>query len=291
MNLVIGEISYTNILPLFYYLNRDRLQEIGFTFEPAIPSQLNQEMSEGNIHVGGISSFSYAEHADEYTLLPNLSVSSPRAVGSIFIFSHAPINQLSGKRIALTSSSATSVHLLMIILQEFYGADAIYTTVSPDYDAMMSEYDACLLIGDDAIMAHMYKQNHSYIYDLGEEWHKWTGYPMTYAVIAVRNEILRSYPDAMLELTEQITKSKEICRSDGFQRMIASVKQTYSGSETFWHHYFQGLNYDLSDQHLAGLLYYFELAYKYGLLQEPVRDIAVWQRPASEHIFSLGGSE
>lgn len=115
MSLIIGEISYTNILPMFYYLNREELVRKGCEFVPRVPAKLNEGMADGTVHVGGISSFSYGEHADDYVIFPNLSVSSYKEVGSIFLFSKIPITQLNGKSVALTSSSASSVNLLKIL--------------------------------------------------------------------------------------------------------------------------------------------------------------------------------
>ncbi len=91
MSLVVGEISYTNILPFFYYIDRVQLQEIGCTFVHKVPASLNKGMQEGLVDVGGISSFAYAQNATKYTLLPNLSVSAKGAVGSIFLFSKKPL--------------------------------------------------------------------------------------------------------------------------------------------------------------------------------------------------------
>ncbi|MBB5172893.1 menaquinone biosynthesis protein [Texcoconibacillus texcoconensis] len=276
MSVIIGEISYTNIIPLFYYINREYLQQQGCTFVPQIPARLNEKMSQGEVHVGGISSFAYGENADTYQLLPDLSVSSRREVGSIFLFSKYPIEQLEGKSIALTSSSATSVNLLKIILLKFYDLDVHFQTEKPNYDEMMANYDACLLIGDDAIHASWNKRAHDFCYDLGERWNSLTGFPMTYAVFAVHKNILQTHEEVIQDLWREFTKSKSLVIEDDYQEMIRSIQMLHGGERAFWRNYFTGLNHDLTPTHLAGLQYYYDLAYDLGLLPKPVKNISIW---------------
>lgn len=291
MPIRIGEISYTNILPMFFYVDRDKLEKMGCEFIPAIPSELNLGMAEGKIDVGGISSFSYGEHIHDYELLPDLSVSSPKAVGSIFLFSKYPINELEGKKIALTSSSATSVNLLKIILGSFYHQNVSYSTESPEYEEMMTRYDAALLIGDDAILAKRNGDQHSYVYDLGEIWNFETGYPMTYAVFAVRKDAARHYHDTLKEVMDEFHKSKYRAQLNQYEEMIQSIQKTFNGNTDFWRNYFAGLNNDLTETHIEGLLHYFDLAYKQGLIDEPVKQITIWNPETTSESVSLGGSE
>ncbi|RXJ03944.1 hypothetical protein DS745_00710 [Anaerobacillus alkaliphilus] len=284
MSLVIGEISYTNMLPLYYYLKRDYLNRIGCMFVPQIPSQLNQAMANGIIDVGGISSFSYGEHVDQYTILPNLSVSSPKSVGSIFLFSKVPITQLDGKKVALTSSSATSVNLLKIILQTFYQMDITYTVMKPDLHEMLKEHDACMLIGDDAIVTLWGLSPEVHRYDLGQIWYEHTKLPMTFAVLAVRNEILQRENERISILYEGFMESKKKCIENNYSEMISSIRKELRGSEQFWQNYFYGLNHDLTERHIEGLYLFFDKATELGLLKK-VNTISLWS--ALDHCHSI----
>ncbi|WP_026689481.1 menaquinone biosynthesis protein [Alteribacter aurantiacus] len=277
MSLVIGEISYTNILPIFYYVNREELIQRGCSFVPKVPSELNRAMKAGTVDIGGISSFAYAENKDDYKLLPNLSVSSPKSVGSIFLFSKVPIHKLDNKVVALTSSSATSVNLLKIILGSFLELNVDYVTMDPDYNKMIQQHDACLLIGDDAIRTCWAQKEDIYRYDLGKLWNDQTGYPMTYAVVAARSESLLKNERLVSDLYEQMVKSKGRSKRDHYKGMITSIQRQLGGSATFWHHYFAGLNHDLSARHIEGLLRYYDYAYNMGLIDSPVNNLSLWQ--------------
>nr|WP_090887960.1 menaquinone biosynthesis protein [Evansella caseinilytica] len=286
MSLVIGEISYTNILPLFYYIDRERLAQMGCQFVHKVPAQLNEGMAEGTVDLGGISSFAYGNNSNDYVLLPNLSVSSPKEVGSIFLFSKYPITQLNGKSIALTSSSATSVNLLKMILQKYYQfADVHYETAAPDFQEMMKRHDACLLIGDDAIMTSWHKPDNIHQYDLGALWHHFTGFPMTYAVFAVRKAAWEQHPQVLAELYHQLLHSKNTSLVNQYEEMIASIRLQLGGTKTFWKQYFSGLNHDLTERHLEGLRHYFDTAFELGFLLNKVEKMTLWS--PTKHCHSV----
>ncbi|UTR14632.1 menaquinone biosynthesis protein [Salipaludibacillus sp. LMS25] len=283
MSLVIAEISYTNILPMFYYVDREKLKHAGCEFVPAIPSQLNQDMADGKVHVGGISSFAYGEHSEEYQVLPDLSVSAMKQVGSIFLFSKKPIEELGGASIALTSSSATSVNLLKIILSKFYQLNVTYTTMAPNYSVMMNDHDACLLIGDDAILTSFSKQDAIYQYDLGCLWKLFTGFPMTFALFAIRKEAWEKHGELLAEVHRQFLKSKLLSRNNRFSEMITSIRVQLGGTTDFWQTYFAGLNYELTETHLEGLHHFYDLAYELNLLTQKVNKVSIWNPTENFH--------
>jgi chorismate dehydratase len=276
VSIIIGEISYTNILPFFYYLDRQKLKEQNCSFVPQVPAQLNQGMSAGKIDVGGISSFAYAENSENFTLLPNLSVTSFGPVGSIFLFSKKPLEQLDGAKVALTNSSATSVHLLKIILERFYSLSVSYTMMRPDLKLMLEEHDACLLIGDDAISAKCEFGSLYKWYDLGELWFKQTGLPMTFAVFAVRNEALHEHPSLVGYVYRSFLESKKESEQVQYQPMIADIVKTHGGEKAFWDEYFYNLCNDFGLKEQQGLAYFFDLLYEMGYLTNQVKRLNIW---------------
>lgn len=263
--LKMGKISYTNVLPIYYYFNEERFSG-KVNIIPQLPSQLNQQMEVGTIDLGPISSFSYAQNDSSYVVLPQLSVSSRGKVRSIFLFSKKPLEELDGASIALTSSSATSVALLKVIAHHFYRLSVTYQTMQPSLTEMMKEHDAALLIGDDAIRASWNEHEYPYVYDLGEEWFKCTGKAMTFAVWAVRKEVAKMYPTLLKEIYAAFLESKRRGKEHR-DRMIADVSRSFGGNESFWQQYFSGLSYDFDEQDIEGLEYFYELSHQIGLLK------------------------
>ena len=93
---------------------------------------------------------------------------------SVSLISKVPIQELDGKTVAMTNTSATSQVLTRIILKEKYGLSPCYFDCPPDLPQMFREIDAALLIGDDALRA-TYQAGEYYQYDLGLEWKNLTG--------------------------------------------------------------------------------------------------------------------
>jgi chorismate dehydratase len=271
--LKMGKISYTNVLPIYHFFNEDRFKDKVEVIQQ-IPAQLNHAMRNGQIDLGPISSFAYAENASSYLLMPNLSVSSKGKVGSIFLFSKKPLESLHGASIALTSSSATSVALLKIILEYFYQFQVTYHTMSPSLPDMMKEHDASLLIGDDALLANR-ENPHPYIYDLGELWYAHTNKYMTFAVWAVRKEAVELYPVLLSEIFEEFVKSKALGETKR-SKMIEELCQTFGGETLFWETYFAGLSYNFEEQHKKGLEHFYHLAHRIGILSQPTK-VEIWR--------------
>ncbi len=262
----LGKISYSNMWPVTHFFDENIFAgEVDFIEQ--VPNQLNKKMAEGEIDIGAISSFAYAENADNYLILPNLSVSCYGNIGSISLYHKPQLKELDRKKIALTNTSLTSVNLLRIILEEFYRIQPKYLSMAPTIDEMMKEADAALLIGDEALFAsikHRIRPLYQHL-DLGAEWLLQTGKWMVFSVYAVRKETYQQYP----ELVERIYREYIRSKHQGYQQIetiIAVAIQRYGGSSEFWHEYFTGLSHDLTIEQQEGLHYYYQLAHKIGAL-------------------------
>lgn len=268
----IGQIKYSNTLPVYLFFDQESFAD-RIDFFQQVPAELNREMAAGNIDIGPISSFSYGEHADDYFALPGLSVTADGKVRSIYLFSKQPIEQLNHATVSLTNTSATSVNLLKIILQKFLGLQVTYKTQEPDLAAMMQQADACLLIGDDALLAYR-KHKEYHVYDLAEIWKDYTGYPMTFAVWAVRRAVIEENA-ALLQDVHAAFLASKTKSLDKFAQLVNGAIERYGGDAEGWDVYFRGLSYHFSDRDRAGLEHYFQCAYEMGLLPSPVK-VTLW---------------
>lgn len=274
----LGKISYSNMWPITYFFDESIFAgEVDFIEQ--VPNQLNKKMASEEIDIGAISSFAYAENAQNYLILPNLSVSCYGHIGSISFYHKQRIMELNKQRVALTDTSLTSVNLLRIILEEFYQIQPEYITMAPIIDEMMKNAEAALLIGDEALLANLGHSEKPLYYhlDLGAEWLRQTGEWMVFAVYAVRKETYLKHPELVKRIYREYINSK----MRGYQQIaeiIAAAQQRYGGSDGFWQEYFAGLSHDLSARQQDGLRYYYQLAKKLGLLTtEPELEIIDFQ--------------
>ena len=178
----LGYIDYLNCYPFYYHLF-EKASIPGVEVVPGYPSDLNRMMVSGELDMSPISAASCVQLDGNIVLLPEFCLSSMGYVGSVVLRSRVPIEDLGGKTVGITLASHTSVILLKMLLQKYYGIKPNYRVTSPN--PAFSELDAALLIGNEAMIGS--REPISYSYDLGELWLRKTGYPVVFAVFAVRN--------------------------------------------------------------------------------------------------------
>lgn len=273
----IGRNVFTNMWPVFHFLPDFLGTEAAMVSR--VPTGINRAMAEGSIHIAAISSFAYAEHADQYDLLPGLSVSCYGAVNSILLYHRKPLHELRSARVALPTTSATSVNLLKIILQKFYDCRPEYFYAAPDLDEMIKEADAALLIGDDAIRASWREPPGLFVTDLGWLWLKHTGEWMTYAVWAVRRDTAAERPEQVRAVYEAFLASKR----KGYRnmdRIVGAAVREIGGTPDFWSMYFSRLSHDFDEPQQSGLSLFFRYARELGLLDRQI-SLRFWETPTA----------
>ena len=172
----IGYMEYANVYPIFYYLLKNK----NLSFFKSYPAELNKAMREGRIDLSPSSSIEYAKNSSLYKVISGISVSSVGAVKSVNVFSNIPLEKMGGKKIYFTKESNTSTVLTRIIFEEFYKIPVEYTN-------SLEEAHAELLIGDKALYSY-YNTDYKYIFDLGQEWYKFTGLPFASGFTKKSNE-------------------------------------------------------------------------------------------------------
>ncbi len=255
--LVIGRISYANVFPIFYVLEHET-DCSQYTFVEGVPSQLNRMLREGEVDVSPSSSLEYLKDPGRYGIIGNHSISSRGPVGSIFLFSPRPVEELDGNMVYASSQSETSIALLKIVLRNFYGLSVTVETVPNPvrYGA------AFLLIGDDALKygSEVSKRGSAglpgfgpsvFVYDLGEIWYRQTGLPFVFALWIVRNGIPgkqvlldRFVGDLDEAKKAALKKLPEIARH-------APIRSFMTEEEIL--SYWKKLDYELSEEHMKGL--------------------------------------
>ena len=266
----VGAVSFLNTKPLIYpLLNKEIRTDIALSVD--VPSRIATLLSEGELDVGLIPIIEYFRakpSGTDYCILPNISIASDGSVKSIQLFSRVPIPEI--RRIALDTSSRTSVALLKILLAEKYGVSPAFTTcastVVPSTALQNRQYppfEAVLLIGDPALR-HLGSTEYSV--DLGEAWYKLTGLPFVYACWVARKEAcLGDLAQVLLQSKERgVTQIPEIARVEA---------QKLGLPETLCLDYLQNrIKYDLDESAIAGI----ELFYKYAVkndLAPPCRSL------------------
>jgi chorismate dehydratase len=172
----LGVIDYLNVAPVYDVLRREPSRLPGVELVTGVPSAMNAALQAGAIDLSNVSSVAFGRNADEWLLVPGLSVAAQEKVESVLLFSwHADWRELDGGSIALTGDSATSVALVQLLAEKRYGAWPRYATTPPDLEAMLAGHDAALLIGDIALVEGYRRREvagrgQPFVFDLAAEW-------------------------------------------------------------------------------------------------------------------------
>jgi len=224
--------------------------EIGYT----IPSRCAEQLKAGSADIGIIPVAAYTVIPD-LVIVPDVAIAAKNKVRSILLVSKVPIDKI--RSVATDDSSRTSAALVEIYLRKFVGADPGFTRQKPSLKEMLQWHDAALLIGDPALQA---RTDGYFVYDLAEEWKRWTGRPFVFAFWAVRKAALvgRAAEPDIAQVFQQ-------SRDNGLQHIpeIAADWAPRLGlSPALIAEYLtENVDYTLDADNLEGL----RLFYKYGL--------------------------
>lgn len=262
----VGHIQFINCFPLFYGLIEKKfLLEVDLI--KGNPTDLNRMLMENILDLAPIPSIAYARNYKDYILMPDISISADGEVKSIYLFSKLPIEDLDGKKIALSNISATSVALLRIIMAKKYRSFPDYFTSAPELGAMLMEAEAALLIGDDALRAKYNQDKRLYVYDLGQEWKDYCNLPMVFAVWAIRKEYAEKNREQIKNIRDTFTDSIRFSL-DNIQACAHKAAQWEEFGDDYLVDYFRSLRFDFDERKREGLLKYYKEAQNLGLIDE-----------------------
>ncbi len=249
----VGHIQFLNCLPIYWGLVKSgALLDVELIKDT--PDRLNDALVRGDLDIGPISLVEFLRHADELVVLPELAVGSDGPVMSCNLVSQVPLDQLDGMRVALGSTSRTTVQLARLVLEQRYGVRPRYFQCPPDLAIMMQEAQAAVLIGDAALRAALFQGPRLGldVHDMGAAWKDLTGLPMVFAVWAVRRDYLAAHPDLVREVHQAFLRSRDLSLAE-----VDKVAEQAARWEAFdaatLARYFTTLDFSLGERQLAGL--------------------------------------
>jgi len=175
----LGAVSYLNTRPLVEGLAAR--PDVALRFD--VPARCADLVEAGDVDLGLVPIIEYARHADDYAVVPDVSIASLAAVDSVALFTRQPIERV--QSIALDVSSRTSAGLVRLLCARHFRIRPAFVPAAPDIRAMLASADAALLIGDPALFLDPASVDAEKI-DLGLAWRAMTGLPFVWAVWAGR---------------------------------------------------------------------------------------------------------
>lgn len=264
----VGHIQFLNCVPIYWGLARTG-SLLDLDLSKDTPERLSDALVAGDLDISPITCVEYLRNADQLVVMPDIAVGSDGPVLSCVIVSQVPLDQLDGRKVALGSTSRTSVRLAQLLLAEQYGVQPDYYTCPPDLALMMQEADAAVLIGDAALRATMFDGPRLGldVHDLGAMWKDWTGLPFVFAVWAARRDFLEREPELVREVRRAFLASRDLSMEEVDKVAEQTARWELFDEELLRRYFAEALDFSFGERQLEGMR---EFARRIGASTEDV---------------------
>lgn len=174
----LGAVQYLNTRPLVH-----GLASSGVTLSYDLPSRLADQLAAGVLDVALIPSIELFR-GDQYRVVSDACIGCRGPVMSVKLFFRTAPERV--QSLAVDEGSRTSATLARILLAERFGIQPSVEVLPIGSGVGQTSADAVLLIGDRALSLPPGEASFQVIWDLGDEWCRWTGLPFVFAVWAAR---------------------------------------------------------------------------------------------------------
>ena len=189
-----------------------------FDLSFSVPSECADRLAAGTAEIGIVPSIELTRQTLD--IIPGAGIACRGPVRSILLISKVPFEHIG--TLAVDSSSRTSVALSRIILSRKYGVEPSLRAQKPDLAKMLDDADACLIIGDPALLLDP-SDIPFHVLDLGAEWTDMTGLPMVFAVWAARPDAGAVSPQPFTDsLQFGLDHLHEIVQSEHVNRRVTA---------------------------------------------------------------------
>lgn len=171
----ISAVSYTNTKPFIYGLQHTGIiKKIELSLDT--PSDCAQKLIDDVVDIGLIP-VAATLSLKRWEIVSDYCIGAVGAVNSVFIFSNCEIKDL--KKLQLDPESRSSNNLAKVLLKNYWKADHLMIVEhAADYAQSPDPNTAFVQIGDRTFGK---KAQYPFVYDLAEEWEKFTGLPFVFA--------------------------------------------------------------------------------------------------------------
>jgi chorismate dehydratase len=184
----ISAVSYTNTKPFLYGIqNTSIINKIDLSLD--IPSDCAQKLIDDKVDIGLIP-VAATLSLPEWHIVSDYCIGAAGAVNSVFVFSNCDIKDV--KTVQLDPQSRSSNNLAKVLLKNFWKVSPELVSGAEDYADSTDPHTAFVQIGDRTFGK---REKYQFVYDLSEEWQKFTGLPFVFAAWIANKPISQEFID------------------------------------------------------------------------------------------------
>jgi len=186
----ISAVSYTNTKPFIYGLQHTGIiDRIELSLDN--PTDCAQKLIDDVVDIGLIP-VAATLSLPKWDIVSEYCIGSVGPVNSVFVFSNCDIRE--AKILQLDPQSRTSNNLAKVLVKHFWQANQLtFVDNAADYGQSADPFTAFVQIGDRTFGK---KEKYPFVYDLGEEWQKFSGLPFVFAAWIANKPIPHDFMDA-----------------------------------------------------------------------------------------------
>lgn len=180
--LKISAVSYINSLPFVYGIKKSGIL-INYELSLDVPSVCAEKLKNNEVDVGLIPVAMIPEIPDS-KILTDYCIGATGPVRSVVLASNKELKKI--KNVYLDKESKSSVKLAKILAEHYWKIKPNWELINISQIKNFRDEEAAVLIGD-KVFRH--EKSFKYIYDLAEEWEKFTSLPFVFACWVSNKEI------------------------------------------------------------------------------------------------------
>ncbi|MFZ4520384.1 MAG: menaquinone biosynthetic enzyme MqnA/MqnD family protein [Bacteroidales bacterium] len=171
----ISAVSYLNTFPFVFGLQESGLMK-DFKLELDVPSVCAKKLKDGTVDIALVPVGALAE-IGEYHYISDFCIGATGVVKTVLLLSKVPMDQIS--EVHLDFDSRTSIELAKVLAHNYWKISPRWKNLKTGEITSMHALESLVAIGDKTFEI---RSEFPYVYDLAEEWIKFTGLPFVFAV-------------------------------------------------------------------------------------------------------------
>jgi chorismate dehydratase len=173
--LKISAVSYLNTIPFVYGILKSGHLE-NFRLDLDVPSVCAEKLLKGEVDVALVPVGAYPDFKN-IVMVSEYCIGAVGKVKTVLLLSQKPLEQIDN--IYLDYDSRTSVQLVKVLAEHYWQLSPQWKRLNPGQSDHPKRLTSLVAIGDKTF--ELVKQ-YKYVYDLAEEWFRFTGLPFVFAV-------------------------------------------------------------------------------------------------------------
>ena len=212
MKVKISIVSYSNTLPFLYGLQQSNIMN-DIDLQLDIPSKCAEKLLTNQVDIGLVP-VAILPELTEYYILTDYCIGANKKVNSVILVSDVPLEEID--TILLDYQSKSSINLVQVLAKEYWKIVPQFKHATVGFENNINGKTAAVIIGDRTFNL---SKPYQYIYDLAEEWYKFTGLPFAFACWVankpISTEFVEKLNQALAFGVAHIQKSIELSNNNG----------------------------------------------------------------------------